>query len=209
MVRDLWEQQPGPLVGVPTGESSGLDVLDIDPRNGGATWFARHRDHLPPTRVHRTRSGGVHLLFKHQTGIRCSAARLAAGVDVRADGGYVIWWPAAELPVLSDAPWADWPEAFLCFLQPKVHINPRIVIADNVSFRRLVRAVVAAKPGERNNLAYWAACRAGEMVASGLLSAHTAAAVIAEAGIRAGLTPTEARRTAWSGIQRSGGSAHG
>jgi hypothetical protein len=25
--------------------------------------------------------------------LRCSRGRIAPGVDVRADGGYVIWWP--------------------------------------------------------------------------------------------------------------------
>jgi len=50
-------------------------------------------------------------------------------------------------------------------------------------------------------LTYWAACRVGEMVASGLLDA---AAVITEAATRAGLPRSEAERTAWSGIRRTG-----
>jgi len=48
-------------------------------------------------------------------------------------------------------------------------------------------------------------CRLGEMVASGLLDAHAAAAVIAEAATRAGLSHSEAERTAWGGIRRTGG----
>ena len=113
VVQELWKRHPGHLIGVATGEISGLDVLDIDPRHGGDVWFAEHKHRLPSTRVHRTRSGGLHLLFRHQQGMRCSAGRIAAGVDVRADGGYVIWWPAAGLPVLSDMPMAAWP-AWLC-----------------------------------------------------------------------------------------------
>jgi hypothetical protein len=27
------------LVGVPTGAASGFDIIDIDPRNGGAEWY--------------------------------------------------------------------------------------------------------------------------------------------------------------------------
>jgi hypothetical protein len=34
-------------------------------------------------------------------------------VDVRADGGYVVWWPREGLRVVSDAPIADWPEWLL------------------------------------------------------------------------------------------------
>jgi hypothetical protein len=60
----------------------------------------------------------------------------------------------------------------------------------------------------RNNLTYWAACRAGEMVASGLLRTDAAVAIIAEAARRAGLSREEAERAAWSGIRRTGGLPH-
>jgi hypothetical protein len=69
---------------------------------------------------------------------------------------------------------------------------------------RLVRFVARSDEGKRNNMTYWAACRAGEMVASGLLEADDAVAIIAEAATRAGLSPAEAERTAWSGIRSTG-----
>jgi hypothetical protein len=72
-VRRLWDRYPGELIGVPTGEPSGLAVLDIDPRHGGDRWFQVHRDRLLPTRVHNTRSGGVHLVFKNDPTLRCRA----------------------------------------------------------------------------------------------------------------------------------------
>jgi hypothetical protein len=56
-------------------------------------WWFSHRDRLPLTRVHRTRSGGLHLIFRHVPDVRCSAGRIAPGIDVRGDGGYIIWWP--------------------------------------------------------------------------------------------------------------------
>ena len=205
-MREMWKQHPGPLVGVPTGEISGLDVLDVDPRHGGDSWFAEHKHRLPSTRVHRTRSGGLHLLFRHQHGMRCSAGRIAAGIDVRANGGYVIWWPAAGFPVLSDLPVAAWP-AWLCaqlMPRPRPSIQ-RITVPDQYMLTRLVRLIAGAREGERNKLTYWAACRAGEMVASGLLAADFAAAVIAEAATRAGLPRAEAERTARNGICNTGG----
>jgi hypothetical protein len=207
-LRELWRRHPGPLVGVPAGETSGLHVLDIDPRHGGAVWFAKHRGRLTATRVHRTRSGGLHLFFQHQPGLRCSAGRIAAGVDVRATGGYIIWWPAAGCPALCDAPPAAWPE----WLRVQVSSPPRpavrVVVPSNPNLIRLIRLIAAGRPGERNSLTFWAACRAGEMVASGLLGAETAVAVLAEAATRAGLPFGEAERTARSGIRASGGSAH-
>jgi hypothetical protein len=205
---ELWKKHPGPLVGVPTGEISGLDVLDIDARHGGESWLAEHKHRLPSTRIHRTRSGGLHLLFQHKQGMRCSAGRIAAGVDVRATGGYVIWWPAAELPVLSDLPLAAWPGWLYARLLPRPRSqNRRVVVPDQSALKSLVQLVAGAREGERNGLTYWAACRAGEMVASGLLAADVAAAVISEAATRAGLPRAEAERTSRNGIRITGGAA--
>jgi hypothetical protein len=208
-LEQLWRRHPGPLVGVPTGEVSGLDVLDIDARHGGASWFTEHRHRLPSTRVHRTRSGGLHLLFQHEAGLRCSAGKIAAGVDVRATGGHVVWWPAVGLPVPAEMPIAAWPDWLRARLSsPPPRAIPRITVPDVYALMRLVRLIAGSRPGERNSLTYWAACRAGEMVASGLIGAPAAAEVIAEAAIRAGLPPAEAKRTAWSGILATGGLAH-
>jgi len=92
--REIWSKFPGPLVGVRTGNTSRIDVLDLDRKHREATeWWMAHRDDFPVTRVHRTRSGGLHLLFQHAPNMRCSASNIAPGIDVRGDGGYVIWWP--------------------------------------------------------------------------------------------------------------------
>jgi Bifunctional DNA primase/polymerase, N-terminal/Primase C terminal 2 (PriCT-2) len=96
------------LVGVPTGSVTGFDVLDVDVE--GLPWF--DAQHLPLTRMHQTRSGGIHLFFKHVDGLRGSVSRIAAGVDVRAEGNMVIWWARQGLPV-CEAPIAEWPEWLL------------------------------------------------------------------------------------------------
>src|SRR5262249_5694131 len=102
-LRALWHQYPGALVGVSTGEPSNLLVVDIDAKHAAAkSWWSENRDQLPTTRVHRTRSRGLHVLFRHVAGLKCSASKLAPGVDIRGNGGYVIWWPAAGLPVLCE-----------------------------------------------------------------------------------------------------------
>jgi hypothetical protein len=211
VLRELWANYPGQLVGVRTGTRSGTDALDLDRKHRHAVeWWAAHRDRLPITRVHRTRSGGLHLLFRHTPGLRCSAGRITPGIDVRGDGGYVIWWPAAGLPVLSDVPLAPWPEWLHVKLSSlKRPRSPRITVPDNHALARLVRLVAGAREGERNDLTYWAACRASEMAASKLLGIEAAAAVIVEAAIRAGLPRAEAERTARSGIRTSGGFRHG
>ena len=99
-MRELWKRHPGPLVGVPSGDITGLDILDIDPRHGGKHWFAKQCHRLPPTRVHRDWQRRLAPAVSAAPGLRCSAGKIAPGVDVRATGGYVIWWPAAGLRVV-------------------------------------------------------------------------------------------------------------
>lgn len=210
-LRELWSKCPGQLVGVRTGNASNIDVLDLDPKHReAAEWWTAHRDSLPATRVHRTRSGGLHLLFQHAFDIRCSASKIAPGVDVRGDGGYVIWWPIAGLPVLREATLARWPEWLRTQLvSPHRPAASRATVPDCRALTRLVRLVAGAREGERNDITYWAACRAGEMVASGLFGADAAVALIVEAATRAGLPPVEAERTARSGVRTGGGLSHG
>ena len=57
----LWARHPGELVGVPTDIASGLSVLDVDIAKGGDGWWAENKARLPQTRMHETRSGGLHV----------------------------------------------------------------------------------------------------------------------------------------------------
>lgn len=99
-----------PLVGIPTGSISGLDVVDVDA--DGLGWYRREFDALPMTRAHETRSGGLHLWFRHADGLRCSTGKIAPGIDVRASGGYVIDWSREGLP-FEDWPICEWPSWLL------------------------------------------------------------------------------------------------
>ena len=209
LIAEWWTSWPGALIGVPTGSVAGLDVLDLDAKHNEArVWWRDNCRRFPRTRMHKTRSGGFHLLFQHNDTVTCTVAKIALGVDTRANGGYVIWWPAAALPVISDAPPAPWPTWLLEEFRSKPQPQSASVVRvpDERLLVRLVQMVAGATEGERNSLTFWCACRAGEMVAEGLLSAETAIAVITEAATRCGLPRAEAERTARSGIARTGGS---
>ena len=115
----------------------------------------------------------------------------------------------AGLPVLRDAPLAPWPEWLrIQLLSPQRPVASRATVPDRHALARLVRLVAGAREGERNGLTYWAACRAGEMVATGLFDADAAVALIAEAATRAGLPRAEAERTGRSGIERGRSRTH-
>ena len=199
----LWTNYPGPLIGVPTGAVSGIDVLDIDAKHPEARgWWAANRTRLPLTRVHRTRSGGLHLLFRHAGGVNCSAGRIVRGIDVRGVGGFIVWWPAAGFPVLRDAPIAPWPEDLVCRLRskPPSPQPPRPVVPDDRRIRKILACLEAATEGERNNLTHWAACRFAEMLGF-QLGYEEAHALIVAAAMRAGLSYHEASATAHSGLR--------
>jgi len=113
IIRRLFAHHHAMLVGVPTGEASGFDVLDLDYRHGAAAWEQVNVHRLPETRTHATPSGGRHLLFHHAPGVRNSASRIAAGIDVRGAGGYVIFPPSAGYSVIASAGLAYWPDWLL------------------------------------------------------------------------------------------------
>ena len=109
-IETLWRRWPGPLVGVRTGEASGIAVLDIDTKNKGEAWLADFYGYdWPRTRCHASQSGGMHFIFRHREGLKSSRDLIARGIDVRADGGAIIWWPQAGFRVLAEAPVAPWP----------------------------------------------------------------------------------------------------
>jgi hypothetical protein len=96
------------LVAVATGAISGIDILDIDPRNGGDRWLFEHHDQLPKTRVHETRSIGWHFIFKHSIGLR-NSNKLAHGVEFLSTGRWAVWWPEHAGRVLCEGPVAPLP----------------------------------------------------------------------------------------------------
>lgn len=75
-------------IGLRTGSTSGVVVIDIDSGKGGETPKG-----LPATATVRTGGGGLHLYFKIPAGetIGNSVSRLAPKVDVRGENGQVVY----------------------------------------------------------------------------------------------------------------------
>ena len=95
-IRAWWTASPSANVAMPTGKVSGLAVLDIDPRNDGdLEWqmlVAQIGEPVAP-RV-RTPSGGTHLYFACPAAGLASRVGLKPGIDLKADGGYVLAPPS-------------------------------------------------------------------------------------------------------------------
>ena len=91
-----WTAQPSCNIGVATGKASGIFVVDIDNEDAETEVAKLEKMHgeLPRT-VEAITPRGRHLLYKWpDREIRNSASKIARGVDVRGEGGYVICAPS-------------------------------------------------------------------------------------------------------------------
>lgn len=202
------------MIGVPTGSPSGVVVVDVDAHGekNGMGWWGDNEAALCHTRRHRTRSGGLHLLWRAPADgppIRNSASRIAPGVDVRGEGGYVIVPPSPgyEVEHASEiAPMPRWLAALCQKRSPPPLPPPSYVPKDTWAWQRLMRAVVKvgqAGEGTRNATlnaqAYYVAALVGEW-----LSRDDALAALFRAARQAGLEEQEIKATLHSAFSSGG-----
>jgi Bifunctional DNA primase/polymerase, N-terminal len=123
-IQQWWAQMPDANIAIATGEASGFFAFDVDPAHGGDEELRKleHRHgELPVTVRALTGGGGEHILFRHVSGLRNSASKIGCGIDVRADGGYIVVAPSLhpnrrrytwdvdhhplEIPIAEAPPW--------------------------------------------------------------------------------------------------------
>ena len=90
-----WRKWPDANIGIATGAVSGIMVIDVDGEKGLATLLALVARHgaLPLTAVVKT-ARGWHLYFLMPAGCGRIPCSTGDGLDVRADGGYVVAPPS-------------------------------------------------------------------------------------------------------------------
>lgn len=92
----IWLARPRCNVGIRTGATSGIFVLDVDTA-GKEAWEALVEEHgLPETTVVQTGSGMWHYYFLIPAGVTItnSSGSLPKGIDVRGNGGQVVAPPS-------------------------------------------------------------------------------------------------------------------
>lgn len=97
VIRHWWKQWPDANIGIAMGQVAGVWCLDIDPRNGGDASLDALIDRLgllPDTIEALTGGGGRHIIFRYPDGTRIPKRKLADGIDLISDGGYILVEPS-------------------------------------------------------------------------------------------------------------------
>ena len=209
-----WRSSPQANIGMPTGQPSGVDVVDVDVKADGTGFPTFHRavdEGLLDGEIARVRtpSGGLHIYFPATSSPqRCwQAAR--SHIDFRGDGGYVVVPPSVALGPsgaksyrpfsLSSA--ATHPVdagALRKFVDPRP-VRKSLAPAGVVSGEVLSRWVSRLREGERNHGLFWAACRLSEagVVADAIVD------VLGPAATHIGLDAREIERTVLSACRHT------
>jgi hypothetical protein len=179
-----WSQWPDANIGLRTGD--GMFVIDPDGPEGAATVEGMD---LPPTLAVVT-GNGRHLYFFAPEGVEIrNRARVAPGLDVRGDGGYVIAPPSVHASgavyewVDQEAEIAEAPEWLVELVRVRepvstlarpAQIIPKSFPGEVTPYARAaldaeVRNVLDAPRGTQNDTLNRAAFALGQFVASGAL----------------------------------------
>jgi hypothetical protein len=93
-IKRWWGKWPNALIGMRTGEASGVAVLDLDVKSGKDGYAAVPDWETRSPVIAKTGSGGAHLYFAAEGAPGCTHDAIALGVDTRGNLGYAIVPPS-------------------------------------------------------------------------------------------------------------------
>lgn len=212
MIKAWWKTWPNAMPAIATG-AAGLIVIDVDCKDGkqGLEHWRKICDllELDPSSwvIVRTPSGGLHMIFsQNERRIGCSNGKVADGIDVKGDGGYIV----AAGAVIADGDSYDLiqgnldaipviPEllhAFLIDLMPPspTELQPQATLPPKpnkppserekaIAQEALEKAVAELRitQSNRNDALNGSAYRLGRMVGAGWLDLHQSAHALHQA----------------------------
>jgi len=230
-IRQWAKAFPNANIAIATGKPSGIVVVDIDPRNGGADSVSRLAGRgflFPDCPQAKTGNNGRHLFFAlPSAGLRPSKDRLGRGIDIKSTGGYVVaapsWIAPSEQGKGGRYEWVRSPQEVapppvpqwvLKAVQPKRVALPTFeprVSAEGAQrkLEGMAKRLATAGEGERNNILNWSSFQAGVLVRQGRIGSSLVSSRLTQAALAAGLTLTEVQATiasAMRGAFEKGGS---
>lgn len=215
-IREWWRGWRRANVGVVTGAESGIAVVDVDLPTAFASLDRLVAAELGSTLTALTGGGGVHLFYAcEDADLGNSAGRLPGveeelpGVDLRANGGYVVAPPSvhrsgARYSWLDDD--RDLAAAPAWLRQPPRRapvvgdVEPARFTGDGTAYgtavlRDELQRLRAVAVGGRNHGLNRAAFRVAQVVAGGELLENAARSGLIAAAVTIGLSEAEARQT--------------
>lgn len=227
-IRAWWATDPAPNVGIATGLVSGLFVVDLDGAAGEDAYgllLARHgplcEGDQPDGATVRTPGGGWHLYVALPLGVQVSnsAGRIAPGIDVRGEGGYVVAPPSLH-PEGGAYFWRDPPglglpnprawvldltarstEPWSTAAPPASPFDGEGTAYGLAALREELARVSQALEGTRNETLNRAAFAIGSLAAARHVALESAARALGSTGVAVGLSPAEVKATLISGLR--------
>ena len=224
-IRAWWKQWPNAMVGIVTGEASGVWVLDvdiddekgIDGRPVLDDW-QRRNGYLPATPSAITPRGGRHIWFAWHEGVRNKSGRKEMrGVDWRGEGGFIVAAPSTRSDgkayrwegFSDDEPPADAPAWLLDIVLKKPSISERAQAAITprngpwspargygaAALDAECSELAATGSGGRNEQLNRAAFCLAQLVAGGELGEHEVKSALFEAAGACGLIQDDGRQS--------------
>ncbi|MER7246183.1 bifunctional DNA primase/polymerase [Kribbella sp. NPDC000426] len=221
---------PRGQLAVRTGAVSGLLVVDVDPAHGGDHSLSDlMTQRLVPRTLHvHTGSGGLHLYYRHpghHTGQHIASRPMPnrPGIDIKADGGYVVLPPSIHHRTRRPYQWGTTatdvempPPGLLAAIDPPPAVqNPpagqpttrpgggSISHPDKLLSAHLA-AVRNAPEGRRRTTLYGAARGVARLVAAGAIDHADAIAVLTDAGHLAQQSDRDIRAAITGGFRDEG-----
>lgn len=199
-----WWQAMSYNIAIATGIVSRVWVLDVDGAFGAAALVELEAEHGPlPATLTSVTASGCHLWFACSSPIPSSVGRIAIGLDVRGDGGYVLAPPSVH----PDGPRYRWnhnkslvvaPDWLIALTSRRPtlseralanlpHGSPRSGVYGRAALQAEISALASTPNGRRNHALNRAAFNLFQLVAGGELDEAVVVGKLIEAATANGL----------------------
>ena len=152
-VETWWARSPEANIGVATGKSSGIFVVDIDGPEGERSWtqIVTEVPEIPEETLEQKTGRGRQLFYKYpggKTEVR-NRTNMRPGIDIRGEGGYVVVPPSIH----PDGPTYSWPygDEMAIEVAPKGLLNIVVKAAPTAPPAEPEKKAIVARPWDAMN----------------------------------------------------------
>ena len=221
LIGEWWTRWPNANIGIATGAASNLTVVDLDGKAALAAFLQLSGLAALPSKATIMTARGHHVYYRSDgLVIGNSAGKLAPGIDVRGEGGYVIAHGSqhASGAMYRLQGWSMWhhtivPEPVPHWLAalgtatgdkkvaaPAAEDNSKIANYGEAALSGELEKLLAASEGQRNDTLNTCAFKLGQLCAAGALDEVDVVVQLTRAAMFIGLEEAEIASTIGSGL---------